>query len=74
MEQAARDLQSRIDLLWADFTARDDPAQRSVIAQERQDALEELVETEAEIEQLTQQIADIREEARRADIPPGWLR
>jgi len=83
--QAARDgleraqlmaaaLQNRVDGLWAEFTARDDPAQRATIDQERQTALQEIERTNQEIETLTQQIADIEAEARRAGVPPGWLR
>ena len=67
-------LQNRVDGLWAEFTSRDDPAQRAVIEQNRQEALDELENTKTEVEELTQQIADIREEARRASVPPGWLR
>ena len=67
-------LQNRADGLWAEFTGRDDPAQRSVIEQERIEALEELDRTNAEIQQLDQDILDIQEEARRARVPPGWLR
>ncbi len=67
-------LQNRVDGLWTEFTSRDDPAQRAVIEQDRQAALDELENTSAEIEDLTQQIADIQEEARQANVPPGWLR
>lgn len=67
-------LQNRADGLLAEFTARDDPAQRSVIEQERIEALEELDRTNVEIQQLDQDIRDIQEEARRARVPPGWLR
>ena len=67
-------LQNRADGLLADFTGRDDPAQRSVIEQERIEALEELDRTNAEIQQLDQDVRDIQEEARRAGVPPGWLR
>ena len=70
----AEALQNRVDGLWADFTGRDDPAQRAVIEQNRLAAVEELDRTTAEIETLTQQIVDIQEEARRANVPPGWLR
>ena len=70
----AEALQNRVDGLSAEFTSRDDPAQRAVIEQDRQAALAELENTQAEIEELTRQIADIREEARRANVPPGWLR
>ena len=70
----AEALQNRVDGLWTEFTALDDPAQRAVIEQNRQDALEELEQTQVELEGLTRQIADIQEEARRANVPPGWLR
>ena len=67
-------LQNRVDGLLAEFTAVDDPAQRSLVAQERTEALEELDRTNEEIEQLDQDVQDIQEEARRAGVPPGWLR
>ena len=70
----AEALQNRVDGLWTDFASRDDPAQRAVIEESRQAALAELESTGAEVEALTQQIADIQEEARRASVPPGWLR
>ena len=70
----AKALQNRVDGLWAEFTGRDDPAQRSVIEQERIEALEELDRTNAEIQQFDQDVRDIQEEARRARVPPGWLR
>ncbi len=73
-ERRAGELQTRLNRLWADFTARDDPAQRAAIEQDRVAALDELEETEAEADDLAQAIADLRDEARRAGVPPGWLR
>jgi hypothetical protein len=70
----AEALQSRINGLSTDFAARDDPAQRAVIAQEREKALAELDRVKQEIQQLTKGITDIQDEARRASVPPGWLR
>ena len=67
-------LQNRVDGLWAQFTARDDPFQRATIEQDRLDALDELANTQADVERLDQEIRDIREEARRAGVPAGWLR
>lgn len=67
-------LQSRINGLWADFTARDDPAQRAVIGAERQKAIEELGRLKKDQADLEKQIPAIEEEARRAGVPPGWLR
>lgn len=70
----AEALQSRINALTTDFVNRDDPAQRAVIADDRQTALAELDRVEGEIREISQTIADIEEEARRAGVPPGWLR
>lgn len=70
----AEALQSRINALSADFVARDDPAQRAVIATDRQKALAELDRVEQEIVQLTKAIAATHDAARRAGVPPGWLR
>ena len=70
----AEALQSRINGLTADFTARDDPAQRAVVANDRQKALAELDRVKNDITQQAKAIADIQEEARRAGVPPGWLR
>lgn len=73
-ELMAAALQNRVDGLWAEFTAHDDPVQRSEIGQNRNDALHELQRTEAEVDRLSQEILDIQEEARRSGIPPGLLR
>jgi hypothetical protein len=73
--QVLRDaLQSRINALTADFAARDDPAQRAVIANDRQRALAELDRLVKQCEEQLQAIAAIEEEARKAGVPPGWLR
>jgi len=67
-------MQSRINALTNDFYARDDPAQRAQIANERQRALGELDRLKGEEKQQIKAIADIEEEARQAGVPPGWLR
>jgi hypothetical protein len=67
-------LQSRINALTTDFSARSDPAQRSQIGNDRQKALAELDRVKKEIEANTKAIADIQEEARKAGVPPGWVR
>jgi hypothetical protein len=67
-------LQSRINGLSADFTARDDPAQRSAVAADRQKSLDELERVRKEIQAHTKALADIQEEGRRAGVPAGWLR
>jgi hypothetical protein len=79
-EQLERDetfadaLQNRIDALTIDFVNRDDPAQRSQIASDRQKALAELERVKKSIEQDKRAIPELEEEARRAGVPAGWLR
>ena len=73
-ELMAAALQNRVDGLLAEFTARDDPAQRAGLERDRREALTELEATRTEIDRLGEEIAAIREEARRAGAPPGWLR
>jgi SMC interacting uncharacterized protein involved in chromosome segregation len=67
-------LQTRINALSADFASRDDPAQRAKIGDDRQKALAELNRLTEDIAKATKTIADIEEEARRAGVPPGWIR
>jgi hypothetical protein len=70
----AEALQTRVNSLWADFTARDDPAQRSRIETDRQKALAELDKVKKDIQAQTKGIADLEEQARRAGVPAGALR
>ncbi len=67
-------LQTRVNSLATDFVNRDDPAQRGVLSSERQKALGELDRLKKQIEATKKAIADLEEEARRANVPPGWLR
>jgi hypothetical protein len=67
-------LQSRINALTTDFAARSDPAQRAVIGTDRQKALAELDRVKKEIEANTKAIADIQDEARKTNVPAGWVR
>jgi uncharacterized protein (DUF3084 family) len=67
-------LQTRINSLSADFTSRDDPAQRAAIAADRQKVLAELERVTKEIADFEKQLRDIEDEARKAGVPPGWVR
>ena len=67
-------IQTRINALSTDFVNRDDPAQRSVIERDRQKALSELARLKKAVVDGKKAIADLEEEARRAGVPPGWLR
>jgi len=70
----AESLQTRINSLTTDFSARDDPAQRALLARDRQKALDELDRVRKAIDADKKAIADFQEDARRSSIPPGWLR
>ena len=67
-------LQTRINALTTDFAARDDPAQRAVVDRDRQKAIVELDRLTLGQQRTKKAIADLEEEARRACVPPGWLR
>lgn len=67
-------MQSRINALTTDFVNRDDPAQRAVIEQNRQKSIAELARLSKSVQGTKKAIADFFEEARRAGVPPGWLR
>ena len=67
-------LQTRINSLTNDFSARDDPYQRAQLADDRQKAVAEKARVTQEIDTLKKKIADIEEEARQAGVPPGWIR
>ena len=70
----AEALQSRINALNTDFENRSDPAQRAVVEQDRNRALAELERVNQAIQNDQKAIADLDDEARRAGVPPGWLR
>ena len=73
-EMFAEALQTRINTLNKDFSSRDNPAQRSAIGADRTEALNELTRVKQDVERGKKQIADIEEEARKAGVPPGWVR
>jgi hypothetical protein len=67
-------MQSRINGLSADFAARADPVQRGIIERDRQRAVAELASLNKALKDDQKAIADFDEEARKASVPPGWLR
>ena len=73
-ETYLRALQNRIDSLTTDFVNRDDPAQQTLIAADRQKALAELDRLKKIVEEDRRAIPQLEEEARREGVPPGWLR
>ena len=73
-EMYAEAIQTRINSLTNDFAAMDDPYQRARIGEDRAKAIQELDRLKVDIESGKKKIADVEEEARRAGVPPGWLR
>jgi hypothetical protein len=79
-EQLARDetyaaaMQSRINALTTDFVNRDDPAQKRTIEQDRLKAIAEMDRLKQAIANDKKALDSLLEEARRAGVPPGWLR
>ena len=67
-------MQSRINGLTTDFAARSDPAQRAQIERDRQRAVAELDGLQKAIKADQKALTDFDEEARKASVPPGWLR
>jgi hypothetical protein len=67
-------MQVRVNSLTTDFTNRDDPAQRAAIDQDRKRTIAELDRLTLSIQKDKKAFADLQEDARKAGVPPGWLR
>jgi hypothetical protein len=67
-------MQTRINALTTDAANRDDPLQRAAAERNRQTALAELARLKKDIADDQKAIDAVQEEARRAAVPPGWLR
>lgn len=70
----ADSLQTRINSLRTDFVNRDNRVEREKIQQDLNGALAELERLKKELEKHQKAITAIEDEARRAGVPPGWLR
>jgi hypothetical protein len=67
-------LQSQVNSLNAEFVNTDDPGHRDLLQARVQRASGELQRVQQDIEKQTKAAADLQEEARKAGIPPGWVR
>jgi HAMP domain-containing protein len=67
-------MQTRVNSLQGDIVNRDDPAQRALLQQQLNRALGEMERLTKQIAAGHQAIADIETEARRQNVPPGWIR
>jgi hypothetical protein len=73
-QRLAGALQSQIAALTTDFVNRDDPAQRARIQNDRQKAMDSLASMQKQIEADQKAITAVQDDARRANVPPGWVR
>jgi hypothetical protein len=67
-------MSSRLAALSADFSNTDSVSQRVVLRRERENAATEVTRLKAEVVKDKKAIDTLEEEARRASVPPGWLR
>lgn len=67
-------MQTRVNALTTELSNRGDPGQRIFINRDLQKAATELANLNKGLEATKKAITDLYEEARRAGVPPGWLR
>lgn len=67
-------MEGRVASLTADFTHTTNVAERVVLRREREGAVTEVTRLKAAVLADMKAIGTAEEEARRANVPPGWLR
>ena len=67
-------MQSRINALNAEALAADDPGRHATLQANLAAAVSELQRLKQDAEKQNKDLVALQEEARRANIPPGWLR
>ena len=67
-------LDNRVATLTRDIVNRDDPAQRQALIAERLRVLDETDMMRKQVNADIEAIALVEEDARKAGVPPGWIR
>ena len=67
-------LQSQANGLNAEFVNTDDPGQRELMRVRIQKVTGELQRVQQDVDKQTKAAADLLEDARKAGVPPGWVR
>ena len=67
-------LQSRLNALATEFANMSDPAQRALVEESQKTTRAEMDRIGKDIEKQTKALNDVQDEARKATVPPGWLR
>jgi hypothetical protein len=73
-ELLAESLQTRVNVLTSDAVARDDPAQRGVLLDQRARTLTELNAMKEKVLRDRAAIDQVQDDARKEGVPPGWVR
>lgn len=73
-QRAADAVQTRVNALQRDVVNVDSPAQQAAVRKELLKALAELDNAKKMVEDGREAIRAIQEEARRLDVPAGWIR
>jgi len=73
-QDTAQALQGRINVLQRDVVNVDDPVRQAALREELKKTNEELDRTKKLIDDDRKTIADIQDEARRQNVPAGWIR
>jgi hypothetical protein len=67
-------LESRVRALTNEFYTQADPAQRAALWAQRTKVVDDMDRLKQDIADQDKAIAKIEEDARKANIPPGWVR
>jgi hypothetical protein len=67
-------LQSRLQQLTTDFYAQQDPALKSALWSQRTRVFDDMEKLKKDITDQDAAIAKVEEDARKANVPPGWIR
>jgi hypothetical protein len=67
-------LQSRSDLLANEYNTREDSAQRNTIWAQRNRVIEDIERLKQDMADQEKAIAKVEADARKAGVPPGWIR
>jgi hypothetical protein len=66
--------QSELNKLWSDFYIKNIPAEQNAIKVQISQLTNQIEQNKLFLSQSETQLADLYEKARKAGIPPGWLR
>ena len=67
-------MQSEVNRLLSEILQANDPNQNMRLRAEQQQAIEQLEALKKELADAQKGVQDFEEDARRAGVPPGWLR